>query len=92
MGCTLKAYRMEIIREIKLYGELHRFLPVLAAQIGAKITEVPVIHHKRNFGKSKYGLNRTFKVILDLITVKFMHTFSTKPIYLYGGFSLLTFF
>lgn len=90
-GCTLKAYRREIISEIKIYGEMHRFIPVLASGIGAKITEIEVNHHPRTNGKSNYGLGRAAKVMLDLITVQFMGTFRTKPIYLYGGFALICF-
>jgi len=85
LGCSLKAYRGEVLRQVNLYGEMHRFIPVHASWIGAKITEVPVGHHARQFGKSKYGIRRTFKVILDLITVKFMGSYSTKPIYIFGG-------
>ncbi|MGM0649441.1 MAG: glycosyltransferase family 2 protein [Bacteroidota bacterium] len=92
LGCSLKAYKREIIKEINLYGEMHRFLPVLAAKIGARVTEIPVKHHHRKHGKSHYGLNRTFKVLLDLITIQFMSSFSTKPIYLYGGFAILSLF
>jgi glycosyltransferase involved in cell wall biosynthesis len=92
IGCSLKAFRCEIIKEISLYGELHRFLPVLASRIGADIIEVPVKHHPRINGKSKYGLNRTFKVLLDLVTVQFLGAYSTKPIYLFGGLSLLFLF
>jgi glycosyltransferase involved in cell wall biosynthesis len=84
-GCTLKAYRAEIVRETRLYGEMHRFLPALAHQAGARITEIPVTHHPRTSGKSKYGLGRTFKVLLDLLTVKFLSVWSTKPSYLFGG-------
>ena len=84
-GCTLKAYRAEIVHETHLYGEMHRFLPALAYQSGARITEIPVSHHARRFGKSKYGLGRTFKVILDLLTVKFLSAFATKPSYVFGG-------
>jgi glycosyltransferase involved in cell wall biosynthesis len=84
-GCTLKAYRSDIVRETRLYGEMHRFLPALAAQAGARITEIPVTHHPRTSGKSKYGLGRTFKVLLDLLTVKFLSVWSTKPSYLFGG-------
>src|SRR5262249_42255968 len=84
-GCTLKAYRREVVEETRLYGEMHRFLPALAAQSGARITEVPVSHHARRYGKSKYGLKRTFKVLLDLLTVKFLAAFSTKPSYVFGG-------
>ncbi|MDD2200382.1 MAG: glycosyltransferase, partial [Bacteroidales bacterium] len=90
LGCSLKAYRREILNEIYIYGEMHRFLPVIAARVGAKITEIPVNHKPRKYGKSHYGLNRTFKVLLDLITVQFMRSFSTKPIYLYGGFALIS--
>jgi glycosyltransferase involved in cell wall biosynthesis len=88
-GCTLKAYRADIVRETRLYGEMHRFLPALAAQAGARITEIPVTHHPRTSGKSKYGLSRTMKVLLDLMTVKFLSVWSTKPSYLFGGFGAL---
>ena len=84
-GCTLKAYRREIIDNVKLYGEMHRFIPVYAYEAGGKITEVVVRHHPRKHGKANYGLERTFKVVLDLITVKFLMAFSKKPIYLFGG-------
>ncbi len=92
LGCSLKAYKREIIDDINLYGEMHRFLPVLAAKVGANITEIPVKHYPRKHGKSHYGLNRTFKVLLDLLTVQFMRSFSTKPIYLYGGFAIFSLF
>jgi glycosyltransferase involved in cell wall biosynthesis len=84
-GCTLKAYRAEIVRETRLYGEMHRFLPALAHQAGARITEIPVSHRPRVSGTSKYGFGRTFKVLLDLLTVKFLSVWSTKPSYLFGG-------
>lgn len=84
-GCTLKAYRAEIVAETRLYGEMHRFLPALAYQAGARITEVPVRHHPRTSGRSKYGIGRTFKVLLDLLTVKFLSVWSTKPSYVFGG-------
>ena len=84
-GCTLKAYRREVITGFKLYGEMHRFIPVYANSIGAKILEVPVRHHARKFGKSKYGLERTVKVVLDLIAVQFLTRVMKKPIYLFGG-------
>jgi len=84
-GCTLKAYRREVITGFRLYGEMHRFIPVYANSVGAKIIEVKVHHHERKFGKAKYGLERTFKVILDLFTVKFLTAYSNKPIYLFGG-------
>jgi len=83
-GCTLKAYRAEVVDETRLYGEMHRFLPALAYQAGARITEVPVNHRARIAGKSKYGIGRTFKVLLDLLTVKFLSV-STKPSYVFGG-------
>jgi len=91
LGCSLKAYRGEVLRQVNLYGEMHRFIPVHASWIGAKITEVPVGHHARQFGKSKYGIKRTFKVILDLVTVKFMGSYSTKPIYIFGGTGVVIF-
>ncbi len=85
LGCSLKVYRREIAEHIKLYGELHRFLPVLAKWAGARIGETPVKHHPRRFGKSKYGLSRTIRVILDLITVKFLLSFATSPIQIFGA-------
>jgi glycosyltransferase involved in cell wall biosynthesis len=84
-GCTLKIYRREVLTGYKLYGEMHRFIPAYAAQVGAKIVELPVQHHPRRYGQSKYGLERTFKVILDLFTVKFLNSYAQKPIYLFGG-------
>jgi len=84
-GCTLKAYRKEVIKGFRLYGEMHRFIPAYAYSVGAKMIEVPVTHHARKYGKTKYGLTRTFKVILDLFTVKYMLSFANKPIYLFGG-------
>jgi glycosyltransferase involved in cell wall biosynthesis len=87
-GCTLKAYRREVLTGFRLYGEMHRFIPAYAFSVGAKIIEVPVKHHPRKFGKTKYGLNRTLKVILDLFTVKFLISYSNKPIYLFGGTGL----
>jgi len=90
-GCSLKAYRREVIKDVRLYGEMHRFVPIYATWLGAKVAEIPVTHHARQFGQSKYGLSRTFKVVLDLITVKFMSTYFTKPIYVFGtaGFLML---
>ncbi|MFC1738218.1 glycosyltransferase family 2 protein [Planctomycetota bacterium] len=88
-GCTLKAYRREVIAETKLYGEMHRFIPALASWSGAMISEMVVNHRPRIAGQAKYGLGRTIKVILDLITVKFLLSFSTKPIQLFGGWGLL---
>jgi glycosyltransferase involved in cell wall biosynthesis len=87
-GCTLKAYRMDVLQNIRLYGEMHRFIPVYAHAFGARITEVEVQHHARKFGKTKYGLERTFKVLLDLLTVKFLLSYASKPIYLFGGAGL----
>jgi glycosyltransferase involved in cell wall biosynthesis len=83
-GCTLKAYRREVFQHIRLYGEMHRFIPAYAAIAGATITEIEVTHHPRRFGKSKYGISRTVRVLLDLATVKFLGSFSTKPIYAFG--------
>ena len=90
-GCSLKAYRREILGGFRLYGELHRFLPICASWNGAKVTEIEVNHKPRIFGKSKYGLSRTYKVILDLIVLKFLSDFSTKPIYFFGGFASVCF-
>jgi glycosyltransferase involved in cell wall biosynthesis len=87
-GCTLKAYRREVLTGFRLYGEMHRFIPAYASSVGASIIEVPVKHHARKYGKTKYGLNRTLKVILDLFTVKFLISYSSKPIYLFGGFGI----
>jgi glycosyltransferase involved in cell wall biosynthesis len=87
-GCTLKAYRREVITEFRLYGEMHRFIPVYAHMAGAKLIEVPVQHHPRKFGHTKYGINRTLKVILDLVTVKFLLSYGSKPIYLFGGIGI----
>ncbi len=84
-GCTLKAYRREVITGFRLYGEMHRFIPVYAKMVGARIIEMPVNHHARRFGRTKYGLNRTLKVVLDLVTVKFLLSYASKPIYLFGG-------
>lgn len=84
-GCTLKAYRREVITGFRLYGEMHRFIPAFAHAYGARMIELPVNHHPRRFGKAKYGLERTMKVILDLVTVKFLSSYANKPIYLFGG-------
>jgi len=84
-GCTLKAYRREVLTGFRLYGEMHRFIPVFAHAVGARIAEVPVRHHPRQHGNAKYGLERTLKVLLDLFTVKFLLSYSAKPIYLFGG-------
>jgi glycosyltransferase involved in cell wall biosynthesis len=96
-GCTLKAYRREVIKDVKLYGEMHRFIPIYASWMGARVTEIPVQHHPRTRGVSKYGLERVVKVVLDMIVVKFLDRHFVKPIYVFGGvglasiaFSLLT--
>lgn len=83
-GCSLKAYRAELIADMNLYGELHRFLPALAYIEGARIAEVPVRHHARRFGQSKYGLGRTIRVVMDLLTVYFMKKFLTRPMHVFG--------
>lgn len=90
-GCSLKAYRRESLEDVKLYGEMHRFIPIYAAWAGARVTEIPVTHHARTMGQSKYGLSRTIKVVFDLITIKFMASYQTKPLYLFGWAGLLTF-
>ena len=84
-GCTLKAYRRDILKNIRLYGEMHRFIPIYAQWIGARVSEIPVRHFPRGSGLSKYGMNRVFKVILDLMVVKFLLSYSQKPIYVFGG-------
>ncbi len=89
-GCSLKAYRREVLQDVKLYGEMHRFIPVYASWHGARVTELVVNHRARRAGHSKYGLSRTGKVILDLLVVKFLVSYTTKPIYLFGGFGLLS--
>ncbi|MFA7061432.1 MAG: glycosyltransferase family 2 protein [Pedobacter sp.] len=89
-GCTLKAYRREVLDGINLYGEMHRFVPALASQVGAKVAELPVNHYPRLHGTSKYGISRTLRVILDLMTVKFLLTYSTKPIQLFGKWGIYT--
>ena len=88
-GCTLKAYRRDILKNIKLYGEMHRFIPIYAQWIGARVSEIPVRHFPRGSGKSKYGMNRIFKIILDLMVIKFLLSYSQKPIYVFGGMGLL---
>ena len=88
-GCTLKAYRREVLDEFRLYGETHRFIPVFAHSVGARIAELPVHHHPRLHGKAKYGLERTMKVVLDLFTVKFLLSYGNKPIRLFGGTGLV---
>jgi glycosyltransferase involved in cell wall biosynthesis len=89
-GCTLKAYRHDVVKGFRLYGEMHRFIPIYASWMGARVCEMPVRHHARAHGKSKYGLERAFKVVLDLIVVKFLNRYFVKPIYLFGGFGLVS--
>lgn len=89
-GCTLKAYRREVLDGINLYGEMHRFVPALASLVGAKVTEIPVNHRPRLHGVSKYGISRTLRVVLDLMTVKFLLAYSTKPIQLFGKWGVYT--
>ncbi|MCB8820193.1 glycosyltransferase family 2 protein [Microvirga rosea] len=90
-GCTLKAYRREVLTGVRLYGELHRFVPIFASWQGGRITELPVNHRARQFGVSKYGLNRIFKVVLDLILVRFLTKYQAKPIYVFGFIAVLFF-
>ena len=89
-GCSLKAYRAELVADMSLYGELHRFLPALAFIEGARITEIPVRHHARQFGKSKYGIDRTFRVIMDLLTIFFLKKFLTRPMHVFGLLGLIS--
>lgn len=91
-GCTLKAYRRESLEGFRLYGEMHRFIPVFAHSVGAEITEIPVKHHPRLYGKANYGLDRTLKVVLDLITAKFLLSYSNKPMRLFGGAGMVLIF
>jgi len=90
-GCSLKAYRRDVIQDVKLYGEMHRFIPIYASWAGARVAEIPVEHHARTMGKSKYGISRTLKVVFDLMTIKFMASYQTKPIYVFGTFGLIAF-
>ena len=87
-GCSLKAYRRDVLQHVRLYGELHRFIPALASQVGGTVTEVPVNHHARQFGRSKYGISRTIRVMLDLITVWFLGAYATRPIHVFGTLGL----
>lgn len=91
-GCTLKAYKREILKDLRLYGEMHRFIPALASWMGIRLIEVPVKHHSRKYGESKYGISRTFRVILDLLTVKFLLSYSSSPIQMFGKFGYLVSF
>ena len=88
-GCTLKAYKADILKEVRLYGEMHRFIPIYASWQGARIAEVPVNHHPRTSGKSKYGLERTYKVFLDLLVILIFLTLFSKPMYNFGGFGIV---
>jgi glycosyltransferase involved in cell wall biosynthesis len=88
-GCTLKAYRAEVVKDLELFGDMHRFLPALTKRRGAKITEVVVRHHPRMFGKSKYGIGRTVRVLLDIMLVKFLNEYINKPLYMFGGVGFL---
>ena len=90
-GCSLKAYRRSVMKEVRLYGEMHRFIPIYAAWQGGTVTELPVKHFPRTRGQSNYGMERVFKVILDMIVVKFLHGYSEKPMYVFGGFGLICF-
>jgi len=90
-GCTLKAYRSSVLKDVRLYGESHRFIPIYASWMGARVTEIPVRHHPRVHGESKSGLERVFKVLLDIMVVKFLDRHFTKPIYVFGGFGLIAF-
>jgi glycosyltransferase involved in cell wall biosynthesis len=90
-GCSLKAYHRDVIKNVHLYGELHRFIPALASWMGVSVAELPVAHNPRRFGRSKYGLSRTVRVVLDLLTVRFMLSYSARPMQLFGGLGLLSF-
>ncbi len=89
-GCSLKAYRRQVLADIRLYGELHRFIPALAHAAGARVTEIPVRHHPRRYGKAKYGLSRTVKVLLDILAVRFLMSYSTRPIHIFGLLGLFS--
>ena len=89
-GCTLKAYRSDVVKDVRLYGEMHRFIPIYASWMGAKVVDMPVRHYPRRHGHSNYGLERIVKVILDLIVVKFLDRYMVKPIYVFGGFGILS--
>jgi len=91
-GCTLKAYRKNVIKGVRIYGEMHRFIPIFASWEGAKVTEIVVTHHPRTSGSSKYGISRTFKVVLDLIVIQFLAHYGQKPIYVFGGLGIISFF
>ena len=88
-GCTLRGFKKEVVKNLRLYGEMHRYIPAIASRMGIKSTEIPVHHRERRFGQSKYGLNRTFRVILDLISIKFLLTYSHRPLQIFGSFGLV---
>src|SRR6266566_7694447 len=88
-GCSLQVYRRESLQDVRLYGEMHRFIPIYASWVGARVAEIPVAHHPRTMGKSKYGLSRTLKVVFDLMTIKFLASYQTKPIYIFGTFGMI---
>lgn len=90
-GCSLKAYRLEVIRNVRLYGELHRFIPALASSMGVRLAEVKVSHHPRRFGESKYNLSRTITVLLDLLTVKFLLSYASRPMQVFGLLGMFSF-
>ena len=90
-GCTLKAYRCDVVKNINLYGDLHRFIPAIASYYGVKVAEVPVSYRTRQFGTTKYGLGRISRVILDLLAVRFLLNYSTRPIQIFGSLGLLSF-
>jgi len=88
-GCTLRGFTREVVKSLTLYGEMHRYIPAIASKMGIKTTEIPVNHRPRKFGKSKYGLSRTFRVILDLISLKYLLSFSHRPLQIFGGIGIL---
>ena len=90
-GCSLKAYRVDVLQDVRLYGEMHRYLPALAHAVGARVTEIPVRHHPRRFGQAKYGLSRTAKVMLDILAVRFLMSYSTRPLHIFGLLGLFSF-
>ena len=90
-GCSLKAYRRDVIKDVRLYGEMHRFIPIYASMLGARVTEVTVGHSPRTHGRSKYGMERIFKVLLDLLVVKFLHRYMEKPMYFFGKWAMASF-
>jgi len=89
-GCTLKAYRSDVVKNVELYGEMHRYIPAVASWMGISVAEVPVHHHSRKFGKSKYGISRTIRVILDIITIKYLLSYSQRPIQIFGLIGIVT--